>query len=68
MLIELFKKITGFDLEQVESCYQDKVVSKYKIVADTSLYDIFDKISIFEEKMNIKLDVSISYDDVYVIL
>lgn len=68
MLIELFKKITGFDLEQVESCYQDNAVSKYKIVADTSLYDIFDKISIFEEKMNIKLDVSISYDDVYVIL
>lgn len=68
MVMELFKQITGFDLELVESCYQDSAASKWKIITDASFYSIFDKIEQAERKLGFKIESQISYDDVYIIL
>ena len=68
MVMELFKQITGFDLELVESCYQDSAASKWKIITDASFYEIFDKIELAEKKIGLHIESQISYDDVYIIL
>jgi hypothetical protein len=68
MVIELFKQITGFDLELVESCYQDSPASKWKIITNASIYEIFDKIRLVEDEIGFIIQSQISYDDVYIIL
>ena len=70
--IDLFKKETGFDLQQVESCYQQSEKSKYKIICNTdkslSLYEIFTKISDYEEAAGVSAELEMNYDDIYIIM